>query len=70
MPVKLPVIGSSDIYLINPSKIIAVGLNYREHIIESPSVKVRGLDGTEPDEPVLFNKSATLSVLIGIIPVS
>ncbi len=25
MPVKLPVIGSSDTYLINPSKIIAVG---------------------------------------------
>ncbi len=63
MPVKLPVIGSSDTYLINPSKIIAVGLNYREHIIESPSVKVRGLDGTEPDEPVLFNKS--VNVLIG-----
>jgi 2-keto-4-pentenoate hydratase/2-oxohepta-3-ene-1,7-dioic acid hydratase in catechol pathway len=63
MPVKLPVIGSSDTYLINPSKIIAVGLNYREHIAESTSVKVRGMDGTEPDEPVLFNKS--VNVLIG-----
>ncbi len=63
MSVRLPVIGSSALYQINPSKIIAVGLNYREHITESESLKVRGLDGVEPEEPVLFNK--TPNVLIG-----
>lgn len=63
MSVRLPVTGSSDSYLINPTKIIAVGLNYREHIAESESLKVKGLDGTEPVEPVLFNK--TPNVLIG-----
>jgi 2-keto-4-pentenoate hydratase/2-oxohepta-3-ene-1,7-dioic acid hydratase in catechol pathway len=50
-------------YELKPSKIIAVGLNYREHIAESVSVEVKGMDGEEPAEPVLFNK--TPNVLIG-----
>lgn len=63
MPVILPVIGTDKPYQLNPSKIIAVGLNYREHIAESESVKVRGMDGSVPEEPVLFNK--TLNALSG-----
>lgn len=50
-------------YQIAPSKIIALGLNYRDHIAESVSVKVRGFDTDEPTEPILFPK--TPNVLIG-----
>ncbi len=63
MSVILPVTGSGETYKVKPSKIIAVGLNYKEHIEESLSVKVQGFDGEKPDEPVLFNK--TPNVLIG-----
>jgi len=48
---------------VNPSKIIALGLNYRDHIAESASVKVRGFDHEVPTEPVLFAK--TPNVLVG-----
>ena len=43
-------------YGLLPRKIIALGLNYRAHIKESASVKVRGFDQNEPDEPILFPK--------------
>lgn len=46
----------TGMYAVSPSKIVALGLNYRDHILESPSVKVRGFDLEEPDEPVLFPK--------------
>ncbi len=61
--VELPVAGSRDKYRVAPSKIIALGLNYREHIAESLSVNVRGMDENTPAEPVLFPK--TPNVLIG-----
>jgi 2-keto-4-pentenoate hydratase/2-oxohepta-3-ene-1,7-dioic acid hydratase in catechol pathway len=48
---------------IQPSKIIALGLNYLEHIRESKSVNVQNFDDNVPDEPVLFSK--TPNVLIG-----
>ena len=63
MSVILPVAGSGETYEFKPSKIIAVGLNYRDHIKESQSVKIQGFGDDEPDEPVLFNK--TPNVLIG-----
>lgn len=63
MSVKLPIIDSDALYEVRPSKIIAIGLNYHAHIAESESVKVKGMDGDIPDEPVLFNK--TPNVLIG-----
>lgn len=53
---NLPILGSEDSVILRPSKIIALGLNYRDHIAESVSVKVRGFDQTEPTEPVLFPK--------------
>ncbi|MCF8056168.1 MAG: fumarylacetoacetate hydrolase family protein [Desulfocapsa sp.] len=48
---------------IRPSKIIALGLNYLEHIKESGSVNVQNFTNEIPKEPVLFPK--TPNVLIG-----
>lgn len=59
--VRLPVAGSDRFYDLAPSKIIAVGLNYREHVKESQSFDHKLLD--VPTEPVLFAK--TPNVLIG-----
>jgi 2-keto-4-pentenoate hydratase/2-oxohepta-3-ene-1,7-dioic acid hydratase in catechol pathway len=50
-------------YTVNPTKIIALGLNYRSHIAESHSVKVRGFTEEVPGEPILFPK--TPNALIG-----
>jgi len=50
-------------YRLAPSKIIALGLNYLDHIAESQSVKVQGFGRETPKEPVLFPK--TPNVLIG-----
>lgn len=47
---------SEGTYTVSPGKIVALGLNYRDHIKESTSVKVRGFDAVEPAEPVLFPK--------------
>jgi 2-keto-4-pentenoate hydratase/2-oxohepta-3-ene-1,7-dioic acid hydratase in catechol pathway len=61
--VMLPIYNKTEPYAVNPTKIIALGLNYREHIAESHSVKVRGFTDEVPDEPILFPK--TPNVLIG-----
>jgi 2-keto-4-pentenoate hydratase/2-oxohepta-3-ene-1,7-dioic acid hydratase in catechol pathway len=71
--VELPIAGSDSSYVLNPQKIVAVGLNYREHIAESPSIlaaEARAAGGAPaaasreiPKEPVLFAK--TPNVLIG-----
>jgi 2-keto-4-pentenoate hydratase/2-oxohepta-3-ene-1,7-dioic acid hydratase in catechol pathway len=55
--------GSGRTYEVRPTKIIALGLNYREHIAESHSVRVQGFTNEVPTEPVLFPK--TPNVLIG-----
>jgi len=59
--IQLPFAGSSKMITINPSKIIAVGLNYRDHVKESKVFDVKIAD--VPTEPVLFAK--TNNVLIG-----
>ncbi len=61
--VTLPIHGSHERYPVNPTKIIALGLNYRDHIAESHSVKVQGFTDEIPSEPILFPK--TPNVLIG-----
>lgn len=71
--VVLPILGSTSSYALNPQKIIAVGLNYRDHVAESPSVLAAaaaaakaggaGHRPAEPTEPILFAK--TPNVLIG-----
>jgi len=61
--IKLKIKGTKEEYAIEPSKIVAIGLNYREHIAESQSVKVKGFDPEIPSEPILFPK--TPNVLLG-----
>ncbi len=65
MKVRLPIANSLSAYDVNPSKIIAVGLNYHSHIAESASIKVRGLDGEVPEEPVIFNKTPNVLIAHG-----
>ncbi len=60
---QLPLGQEKTPYTIAPTKIIALGLNYREHIAESHSVKVQGFTEEIPSEPVLFPK--TPNTLIG-----
>ena len=62
MKVTLPM-SSGGNYIVNPTKIVALGLNYLEHIKESQSVDKSNLVGEIPTEPVLFPK--TPNVLIG-----
>jgi len=62
MDIELPILNSIKSYPVRPSKIIALGLNYREHIEEIPSVNIKGVTGEIPKEPVLFPK--TPNVLI------
>ena len=59
--IQLPLAGSDKLIDIKPSKIIAVGLNYHDHIIESLSLINSSRE--TPKEPVLFAK--TNNVLIG-----
>ncbi len=54
--IELPVAGESASYTVAPTKVIALGLNYRDHIAESESVRVQGFTKEEPEEPVLFPK--------------
>ncbi len=61
--ITLPLGNSGKTYTLNPTKIIALGLNYRDHIAESHSVGVQGFTREIPEEPVLFPK--TPNVLIG-----
>jgi len=59
--IQLPLAGTGKNIAINPSKIIAVGLNYRDHVKESSALVDKPLE--LPSEPVLFAK--TPNVLIG-----
>ncbi len=59
----LPIANRSDVYPVKPTKIIAMGLNYRDHIAESHSVLATKAKQEVPSEPILFAK--TPNVLIG-----
>lgn len=59
--VRLPLAGTDRLIDIAPSKIVAVGLNYREHVTESKVFDLKQLE--VPNEPVLFAK--TPNVLVG-----
>ena len=61
--ISLPIAGKNATYTVKPSKILALGLNYREHLAESATLKVRGFDATVPSEPVVFSK--TINSLCG-----
>ncbi len=62
MKITLPM-SNGGTYELKPTKIVALGLNYLEHIKESQSVDKENLAGEIPTEPVLFPK--TPNVLIG-----
>jgi 2-keto-4-pentenoate hydratase/2-oxohepta-3-ene-1,7-dioic acid hydratase in catechol pathway len=55
--ILLPIYKKTELYQVNPRKIIALGLNYREHIAESDSINVRGFTQEIPIEPILFAKT-------------
>jgi len=61
MTVQLPLSNGSS-YEVKPTKIVALGLNYLDHIKESQSVLKKDID-TIPAEPILFPK--TPNVLTG-----
>jgi 2-keto-4-pentenoate hydratase/2-oxohepta-3-ene-1,7-dioic acid hydratase in catechol pathway len=61
--VALAIKNTDQQYTLRPSKIIALGLNYRSHVAESAFVDVSGFTEEIPTEPVLFPK--TPNVLIG-----
>ena len=62
MKITLPV-STGGYYPLAPTKIIALGLNYLDHIHESQSVDKGNIPGEIPKEPVLFPK--TPNVLVG-----
>jgi 2-keto-4-pentenoate hydratase/2-oxohepta-3-ene-1,7-dioic acid hydratase in catechol pathway len=53
--IMLPIAGSDNLYEVNPTKIICLGLNYAEHARET--------NRKPPEQPLLFPK--TPNVLIG-----
>ncbi|MDR2588295.1 MAG: fumarylacetoacetate hydrolase family protein [Spirochaetales bacterium] len=61
--ITLPVYKTNTMYTIQPSKIIALGLNYREHVKESQSAGFSPVVMETPGEPILFAK--TPNVLVG-----
>jgi 2-keto-4-pentenoate hydratase/2-oxohepta-3-ene-1,7-dioic acid hydratase in catechol pathway len=63
MPVELPICGSDTTYRVQPSKIIALGMNYHAHVAEADSLQVKSISTDIPEEPILFAK--TPNVLIG-----
>ena len=64
MTVTLPVAGGGS-YQLRPSKIVALGLNYLEHIKESQSVDVRNFTESIPTEPLLFPKTPNVLIAPG-----
>ncbi len=62
---KLPIAGSDQEYIVAPSKIIALGLNYRSHIAEHARVDVQGFSADIPQEPVLFPKTPNVLIPSG-----
>lgn len=53
----LPIKNSDQKYQINPSKVLGLGLNYEDHVKESPTVNVKGLTREIPKEPIIFSKT-------------
>ena len=63
--ISLDVLNSEEQYVVRPTKIIALGLNYRDHIAESLSAKISGVTDQIPDEPVLFPKTPNVLINSG-----
>lgn len=79
--IELPITGGGS-YRVAPSKIVAIGLNYRAHVAESPSILAARATGKvdpssaapdEPTVPILFVKTPNVLVAPGapiVIPTS
>jgi 2-keto-4-pentenoate hydratase/2-oxohepta-3-ene-1,7-dioic acid hydratase in catechol pathway len=53
--IELPIAGRSETYTVRPSKIIALGKNYLDHIAEQAKVGIGGsFTDDVPAEPILF----------------
>lgn len=63
--IQLPVKGTDKEYTVQPGKIIALGLNYEDHVKESAMVNVRGFDAEIPEEPILFPKTPNVLIANG-----
>lgn len=61
--VTLPILNSSQWYEVRPTKIICLGLNYRDHVAEHTKIGAPGFTDQIPSEPVVFPK--TPNTLIG-----
>ncbi|MCK5202042.1 MAG: fumarylacetoacetate hydrolase family protein [Spirochaetales bacterium] len=63
--IDLPVKGKKELYRIIPEKIIALGLNYSEHIKESVFLNTKDLEKDIPEEPILFAKTPNILIESG-----
>ncbi|WP_020611157.1 fumarylacetoacetate hydrolase family protein [Sediminispirochaeta bajacaliforniensis] len=63
--VVLPVRGRDESYQVRPSKIVALGLNYHEHVKESVFLTTRKIPLDIPSEPVLFPKTPNVLIADG-----
>ena len=63
--IELPIKGKELIYRVNPEKIIALGLNYSEHVRESVFLNTKDLSKDIPIEPVLFPKTPNVLIKSG-----
>jgi len=62
MAIRLPLSNGGE-YLVNPQKIICLGLNYADHIKETADADMTRFKNEIPAEPILFAK--TPNTLIG-----
>ncbi len=63
--VVLPIYGGKGTVALNPSKIIALGLNYHEHVKESAFLTSKHLPEKVPREPILFAKTPNVLIADG-----
>ena len=61
--IDLPILNTGEKYKLKPGKIVALGLNYSDHVKESVTVLASGKAPEDPAEPVIFPKAP--SAIIG-----
>jgi 2-keto-4-pentenoate hydratase/2-oxohepta-3-ene-1,7-dioic acid hydratase in catechol pathway len=63
--INLPILNTNSIYNLRPGKIVALGLNYDDHLKESPSILAGGFKPEVPAEPVIFPKATSSLIASG-----
>ena len=51
---RLPISNSDEEYIVQPTKIIALGLNYRDHVAEAAQVDVKGFNAEQAGAVAVF----------------